>query len=110
MFRKKCQCSLRGDVRALADGQRSTSLSRTMELVTATLHPACVPTAALLLQCEVRRQRRSGPGGQHRNKVETAVVLVHGPTGIRGEASERRSQTQNLKVAVQRLRVKLAIG
>ena len=81
----------------------------TMEPVELAAHPSCLATPALLLQCEVRRQRRSGPGGQHRNKVETAVVLVHQPTGLRGEASERRSQAQNLKVAVRRLRIKLAI-
>jgi hypothetical protein len=74
-----------------------------------TPHPATLAPAALLLQCNVRRQRRSGPGGQHRNKVETAVVLVHKATGIRGEASERRSQAQNLAMAVRRLRIKLAI-
>jgi hypothetical protein len=74
------------------------------------LHPACLPIDQLLAQCEVRRQRRSGPGGQHRNKVETAVVLVHKPTGIRAEASERRSQDLNHQMAVQRLRVKLAIA
>ena len=74
-----------------------------------TPHPATLTPAALLLQCTVRRQRRSGPGGQHRNKVETAVVLVHRASGIRGEASERRSQAQNMAMAVQRLRVKLAI-
>jgi hypothetical protein len=73
-------------------------------------HPAALPLAALLAQCEVRRQRRSGPGGQHRNKVETAVVLVHRPSGIRAEASERRSQDLNHQMAVQRLRVKLAIS
>lgn len=77
--------------------------------MTAIAHPACLETPALLGQCKVRRQRRSGPGGQHRNKVETAIVLVHLETGIRGEASERRSQAQNLSMAVQRLRVKLAI-
>src|SRR6187551_1518881 len=73
------------------------------------IHPADLTPAKLLAECEVRRQRRSGPGGQHRNKVETAIVLVHQPTGIRGEASERRSQAQNMAMAVQRLRVKLAI-
>jgi len=74
------------------------------------LHPATLPIEGLLAECDVRRQRRSGPGGQHRNKVETAVVLVHQPTGIRAEASERRSQDLNHQMAVQRLRVKLAIA
>lgn len=74
------------------------------------LHPAGLTDAALLAQCVVRRQRRSGPGGQHRNKVETAIVLVHEASGIRGEASERRSQALNLQMAIQRLRVKLAIA
>jgi len=73
------------------------------------VHPADLAPAKLLAECVVRRQRRSGPGGQHRNKVETAVVLVHQPTGIRSEATERRSQAANQQVAVHRLRVKLAI-
>jgi hypothetical protein len=63
----------------------------------------------LLAECVVRRKRRSGPGGQHRNKVETAVVLVHQLTGIRSEATEQRSQAANQQVAIHRLRVKLAI-
>ncbi|MBI2480139.1 MAG: peptide chain release factor-like protein [Planctomycetia bacterium] len=72
-------------------------------------HPAMLDEAGLLAACEIRRQRRSGPGGQHRNKVETAIVITHSPTGIQGEASERRSQEQNRTVAVRRLRVNLAI-
>jgi hypothetical protein len=74
------------------------------------LHPAALSEPELAAQCETRRQRRSGPGGQHRNKVETAVVLTHTPTGIQAEASERRSQEQNRKVAMFRLRVNLAIS
>ena len=73
------------------------------------VHPAALAPAKLLAECVVRRQRRSGPGGQHRNKVDTAVVLVHQPTGIRSEATEQRSQATNQQVAIHRLRVKLAI-
>ena len=72
-------------------------------------HPAAISGTQLLKQCEMRRGRRSGPGGQHRNKVETAVEFCHRPTGIRAEASERRSQHANRKIAFRRLRVRLAI-
>ena len=73
------------------------------------VHPAQLPVEQLLTDCRIERTRRSGPGGQHRNKVETAVVVEHLPTQIRGEASERRSQLQNRKVAIQRLRIQLAL-
>ena len=72
-------------------------------------HPACLPVEELLRDCHVERTRRSGPGGQHRNKVETAIVIEHAPTGTRAEASERRSQAENRKVAMHRLRVQLAM-
>jgi hypothetical protein len=73
------------------------------------MHPAALDDATLLDDCDETRTRRSGPGGQHRNKVETAVVLRHRPTGITAEASERRSQVENRAVAVQRLRLRLAL-
>jgi hypothetical protein len=74
------------------------------------MHPAELQIEKLLQECETRRGRRSGPGGQHRNKVETAIVLIHRPTGIKAEATERRSQHENKSVASQRLRVNLALG
>ncbi|MAT72413.1 MAG: peptide chain release factor-like protein [Planctomycetaceae bacterium] len=74
------------------------------------LHPAALSIDQLLAQCEVRRTRASGPGGQHRNKVETAVVVTHRPTGIAAEGTERRSQAQNHAAAVLRLRLKLALA
>ncbi len=72
-------------------------------------HPAALDPAALRKQCRVTFGRASGPGGQHRNKVETAASVTHIPTGITAQASERRSQSQNQHTAERRLRLKLAL-
>lgn len=72
-------------------------------------HYASLDPDSLSNQCDFRTTRRSGPGGQHRNKVETAVILTHRPTGIVAEASERRSQVENRREALFRLRLKLAL-
>ena len=74
-----------------------------------TIHPATLATDKLLGDCDIRPSRGSGPGGQHRNKVQTAVEIIHQPTGVSGAASERRSQALNRRVAVFRLRVNLAL-
>lgn len=72
-------------------------------------HPSALEPQSLLRDCSERRTRRSGPGGQHRNKVETAVVLRYEPTGTEAEGNERRSQAENRQVALFRLRVRLAV-
>ncbi len=74
-----------------------------------TPHPASLSPDDLLKQCTVRRYKASGPGGQHRNKVETAIELTHRPTGLSATATERRSQHDNQRTALKRLRLKLAI-
>ncbi|MFK7768830.1 MAG: peptide chain release factor-like protein [Mariniblastus sp.] len=74
------------------------------------IHPTRLPQETLLESCAVKRTRGSGPGGQHRNKVETAIVITHTPTGVVGQASEKRSQKQNRDVAVERLRLNLALA
>jgi len=72
-------------------------------------HPASLPDDRLFAECGITFTRRSGPGGQNRNKVETAVILHHRPTGLIAEANERRSQSENKEQALHRLRVKLAV-
>lgn len=73
------------------------------------LHPATLPVEQLLEECDVRRTKAAGPGGQRRNKVETAIEITHRPSGQLAVASERRSQEENRRVAVGRLRLNLAI-
>lgn len=52
--------------------------------------------------------RSSGPGGQNVNKVETAVRAIHVLSGTTVVASDMRSQTQNKKLALERLIMKLS--
>jgi len=73
-------------------------------------HPCTLSEDQLLQQCQLTQTRRGGPGGQHRNKVESAIVLIHQPTGVSGQAGERRSQHQNRGVALHRLRINLALA
>lgn len=64
---------------------------------------------ALIAQCEVDRYRASGPGGQHRNKTESAVRLRHKLTGVTAIGEDSRSQSENKLHAVRRLRSALAL-
>ena len=57
---------------------------------------------------EFQAIRSSGPGGQHVNKVSSAVRAKHIPTGVQVLVSESRSQHQNKKLAINRLKEQLA--
>ncbi|MCX8116452.1 MAG: peptide chain release factor-like protein [Desulfobacterota bacterium] len=62
---------------------------------------------ALKRQVIVESYRSRGPGGQRRNKTETAIRLRHLPSGITVKASDFRLRSQNLKRAWERLRQRL---
>ena len=47
--------------------------------------------------------RSSGPGGQHVNKVSTAVTLRHRPSGVSVTVQDSRSQALNRRIARERL-------
>lgn len=61
-------------------------------------------------EVEFTTMRSSGPGGQHVNKTESAVRVVHKPTGLRASAREERSQEQNRRLALARLAALFAQG
>jgi protein subunit release factor B len=62
---------------------------------------------ALLRDTRIDVFTGGGPGGQHRNKTENAVRLLHVPSGIVVTAKERRSLEQNRKAAFERLIARL---
>ena len=61
-----------------------------------------------LADCEITTMHCGGKGGQHVNKVETGVRIVHKPTGVVVTCTEERSQVQNKNRAIKRLQSILA--
>ena len=63
----------------------------------------------LLRACRVDRRLGTGPGGQKRNKTESAVTVTHEATGVAGGSDETRSQITNRLLALRQLRLNLAL-
>lgn len=53
--------------------------------------------------CDVQTFKASGKGGQNRDKRDTAVRIVHKPSGARGESREERDQLSNKRKAFVRM-------
>jgi hypothetical protein len=68
-----------------------------------------LPDERLLSLCLQETYRSSGPGGQHRNKTDSAVRLTLRGTGVVVTATERRSQHENRRRALARLRQAIAL-
>ena len=62
----------------------------------------------LLAECDVQVFRATGPGGQSVNTTDSAVRLVHRPTGVVVVCRRERSQLRNKLACIRRLRERVA--
>lgn len=52
---------------------------------------------------DIKYTRGTGPGGQHKNKVETCVIITHIKSGLQEKCEDTRSKSKNEEIAYQRL-------
>lgn len=94
--------------------QRQPTNDKMNRIHTSTIAIKVIPTFSELeinLQSkdlEIETMRSTGPGGQLVNKKESAIRIVHVPTNIAVKVGERRSQEENKKTAMDKLRFKLS--
>jgi protein subunit release factor A len=58
-------------------------------------------------ELRIETMRGHGNGGQHRNKTESAVRITHVSTGLQEYCQDQRSQTENKRIALERLTKRL---
>src|SRR3989344_5351765 len=93
--------------------QRVPKTEKTGRIHTSTASVAILPEAkekeieVKESELEIPFSRAGGPGGQNVNKVETAVRILHKPTGLVVSSREERNQQRNRDKAMEILRAKL---
>ena len=78
--------------------------------ITVAVFPERVASGSVVVResdCDVSTCRGSGPGGQNRNKTESAVQVTHRPSGLMVRCETERSQTQNKATAFALLAARL---
>ena len=92
--------------------QRIPKTERSGRMHTSTITISVTPDSVLNVKLdekdvEMQTKRSTGPGGQHVNKTESAVRLIHKPTGVAVESQESRHQKENRATALKKLLNKL---